>query len=294
MFALLASAAYGSVFWLARDRGPPSSSFPPAAKIIRDEYQKDDLIFLVPFYAERAREELGDLHPLYVRDPLAEDFAVHPRVWVFGLFGEGVELRSRMLAAGMKLEKSLEPAQGTTVDLYSTGAKQHTQYNFLEHLREAHVHHEKDQNTNTPCTNWSETNGQGGTGLGGRWSCPYDTDWFYVAPEWHRMDDTPRFCFWAHPPNQGRQIIEFPNVPMTGHLYGRAGHTFNGTLYARAPIHLDVQVGALPPQRFTFELDENFRPFMLLTPQTGTATVSFSVSTPDAGTNHFCFAAEMR
>jgi hypothetical protein len=46
--------------------------------------------------------------------------------------------------------------------------------------------------------------------------------------------------------------------------------------------------------RFPLGLDENWRPIALLTPQTGTATVSFGVSTPDAGTNHFCFDADMR
>jgi hypothetical protein len=292
LIAVVASGAYGSIFWIARDRGPPEHAFAPAAKIIRDDHRRDDLIFLVPFYATRAREHLGDLLPLAVRDPLAEDFAVHPRAWVFGLFGEGVELRPRMLAAGMKLEKSIEPSPGITIDLYATGATQQTKYRFLEHLRDARVHHEK-QGSNTPCSAWSENNGQNAP-LGGRWSCPYDADWFYVAPEWHRMDAVPRLCFWAHPPNEGRLVIIFPNVPMTGHLYGRAGHTFNGTLHARAPIHLDVQVGDDIPQRFTFELQENFRPYMLPTPETGTATVTFGVSTPDAGTNHFCFDAEMR
>lgn len=292
LIALLATSAYGAVFWIARDRGPPVEAFEPAAKIIRDDYRADDLILVVPFYAARAREYLGDLNMVAVRDPLSEDFAVHPRAWVFGLFGEGVALRERMIAAGMKLEKSIDSGSGITVDLYATGAKLKTRYRFLEHLREARVYHEKE-GSSTPCTAWSENNGQNSP-MGGRWSCPYDTDWFYVAPEVHRMDGVPRVCFWAHPPGQGRLMISFPNVPMTGHLYGRAGHTFNGTLYARAPIHLDVQVGEGLPQRFTFELSENFRPYMLPVAETGTATVTFGVSTPDAGTNHFCFDAEMR
>jgi hypothetical protein len=289
--ALVASGAYGSYFWIARDRGAPAESFAPAAEHLRAKYREGDAIFLYPFYATRGREYLGDLNPLAVRDPLAEDLDVHPRVWVLAQYGEGVALREKFSAAGLKLLESTGQ-KGITVDLYETGARRKTTYRFRDHFKKASVYHEKD-GTNTPCVSWSETNGQGGA-LGGKWTCPYDQEWFYVAPEWHRMGETPRLCFWAHPPSQGRLVVRFPNVPLSGHLYGRAGHTLNGSVHARAPIHFDVEVQPEPSQRFTFELTDYFEPFMMRTPSTGTATVTFAVSTPDAGTNHFCFDVEMR
>lgn len=297
----LGFGGYGAFFWSARDRGPAPELFPQAAQVIRDGWRRGDLIFLVPFYATRAREHLGDLHPLAVRDPLLEDLAVHPRAWVFGLFGEAEALRPRLLAAGMKLVKSDLSVPGITVDLWETGARSEVRWSFLENLRGARVFHEKD-GARTACGEWTDTNGQGGRPelpgdpgrVLGRWVCPYDREWFYVAPEWHRMGDELRLCLWAHPPNEGRLVIEYPAVPMTGELHGRGGHTLNGSLNARAEVNLDVEVRGSSPARFSFALAEHFRPFALVTPGVGTATVTFGVSSPDAGANHFCFVADMR
>jgi hypothetical protein len=108
------------------------------------------------------------------------------------------------------------------------------------------------------------------------------------------MGEEVRFCLWSHPPTQGRLVISFPDVPLTGQLYGRAGHTANSSQHAHAPVNLDVEVGQLRPQRFTFELAETFRPFVLDVPNVGTATVTFAVSSPDAGANHFCWVADLR
>jgi hypothetical protein len=291
LVALAATGLYGTGFWVLRDRGPSPEEIERASLALRKEHQPGDLIFIVPRFATRPREWLGDLHPLTVRDPLLEDFAVHPRAWVFGLFEEAEALRARMQAAGHTLEKTLSVAPGITIDLYRTFADSETTYVFRDRLQFARVHHEKND-TNSACAEWLKQNGQGADA--GRWSCPYDKEWFYVAPEWHRMGEQPRPCLWAHPPTQGRLVIEYPGVPMTGLLFGRAGHTLNSRHYAHAPIFLDVTVGNSAPQRFVFELEEHFRPFLVKTATTGTATVTFAVSTPDAGANHFCFDVEMR
>ncbi|MCK6547176.1 hypothetical protein L6R52_15100 [Myxococcota bacterium] len=289
---LLVSGVFGAGFWITRDRGPGADAFPKATDVVRAGHREGDLVFLVPSYATRARESLGaELPALAVRDPLAEDLAVHPRVWVIGLFGEGVALRERMTAAGLKIIDMKEPAPGITVDLWETPAKERVVYAFRDELRRAKVWHEKD-GQRTMCSTWTEKNGQNGPY--GRWACPYDADWFYVAPQWHRMGEEMRLCLWAHPPSQGRLVIAFPDVPMTGQLFGRGGHTDNATRNARAAVDLDVEVGQEPPQRFTFALEETFRPFVLTTPATGTATVTFAVSSADAGANHFCFVADVR
>ncbi len=291
LVVLLATGLYGIGFWLLDDRGPPPEAIETAALQLRAEARPGDLIFILPRYATRPRQWLGDLEPLTVEDPLLEDFAVHPRAWVFGMFGAAESLRPRMEAAGNALEKTMSPAPGITIDLYRTWADALTVYSFRDHLASGRVHHEKPDG-NTACAEWTKQNGQGGDE--GRWACPYDREWFYVAPEWHRMGDQLRHCLWAHPPPQGRLVIAYPNVPLGGVIYGRAGHTQNSSLNARAPVHLDVSIGDGPPQRFTFELEDTFRPFMVQTATTGTATVTFAVSTPDAGVNHFCFDAEVR
>jgi hypothetical protein len=291
----VATGVYGAFFWLTVDPGPPPEAFAPAARVLRAGHREGDLILLVPFYATRAREHLGDLEPLAVRDPLAEDFERHPRVWVFGLFGEAERLRPGFAALGLTLLESAAPSPGITVDLYQTPAPRAVVFDFVRELRRAKVWHEKD-GQRVPCSEWQPLDGQGGPS--GRWACPYDREWFYVAPEYHRMGDHLRFCLWAHPPGQGRLVISYPGVPLGPTLVGRAGHTLNSSVHAREAVSLDVAVAEAPPQRFRFALTEHYRPFRLdlseVATATRTATVTFAVSTPDAGANHFCFSADLR
>jgi hypothetical protein len=289
MALLVGTGIYGTGFWLTVDEGADPDAIEAAAAALRDEHRPDDLIFLVPHYATRAREHLGDLSPLAVQDPLLEDFDVHPRAFVLGLFGEAEGLRPRMQRAGHTLERTIVSGP-VTVDLYGTRATRRVVFSFRDNLKVARVWHEKD-GARAACDQWLATTGQGGAF--GRWSCPTDKEWFYVAPEWHRMGDHLRFCLWAHPPAQGRLVIEYAGVPLTGRLFGRGGHTLNSRHHARAPIHLDVAVEG-PPQRFQFELEDHFRPFVVPTSTAGTATVTFAVSSPDNGANHFCFDADMR
>ena len=284
------SGLYGTGFWLTHDPGPPAEAFGPAAEVIRRAHQPGDLIVLAPFYATRAREQLGDLLPVSPRDPLNEDLGPHPRIWIFGLFGAAEELRPRLLQVGLQLEESLTPSPGIVVDRYRNLRREEVVYDFTARLADARVFHEKD-GARVPCNKWEQVPGPGGRG---KWVCPYDSEWFYVGPEWHYMDDEQRYCLWAHPPSQGRLLIEYPRVPLTGRLTGRAGHTLNGSVRAKAPIDFDVTVGEALPQRFTLPLEERWRPVGLVTPTTGTTTVSFAVSTSNAGINHFCFDLDVR
>ncbi len=284
--------AYGASFWVLRDVGPPPEAFPPAAQIIRDGYQPGDAILLVPFYATRAREHLGDLQPVAPRDPLREDLRAHGRVWLFGLFGEAERLTPELEQAGLVREQAWDPSPGIRVERWRVDTTWGVAYDFVANLQKARVVHEHSDGLREPCAAWTDLNGQGGPG--GRWTCPHDGEWFYVAPEWHRMGDHPRWCFWAHPPSDGRLLIQFPGVPLSGHLVGHAGHTLNSSKHAHERVDLDVIVGDDRPQRYPIGLAELWRPFMLATSTTGTATVTFAVSTPNAGANHFCFSAQMR
>lgn len=291
LIGLLGTGLYGTGFWLTHDAGPSAAEVGLAANALRAEHQAGDLIVLAPAYATRAREHLGDLHPVAPRDPLAEDLDRHPRVWVFGLFEAAEALRPGFEASGFALEKTLAPAPGITVDLWTQPAAARVLTDFVASLPKAKVWHDKGTER-VPCDAWVAKNGQGGTL--GRWACPYDKDWFYVAPEWHRMGDQLRLCLWAHPPNDGRLVIQFPQVELTGRLHGHAGHTLNASRRARAPIDFDVAIGDAPAQRFVFELADTWRPFSMATATATTSTVTFAVSSSDAGVNHFCFAADLR
>lgn len=285
------SGLYGTGFWLSVDPGPPAEAFGPAAALLRAQYQAGDLIVLAPFYATRARELLGDLDVVAPADPLAEDLGPHPRIWVFGLFGAAEALRPRFVQAGFHLEESHGPSPGIVVDRYQNLHPERVSYDFTARLADARVFHEKD-GTRVPCNKWERIPGP--EPQAGKWVCPYDSEWFYVGAEWHYMDFQQRRCLWAHPPNQGRLVVEYPNVPLTGRIYGRAGHTLNGSVRAKAPLDFDVAVGDDPPQRFTLALPERWRPIGLITPTAQTATVTMAISTSNAGINHFCFDLDVR
>lgn len=282
----------GSGFWTLRDRGPGPEAVATAAAALRARHAEGDLVLLAPFYATRAREWLGDLHPVAPRDPAAEDFEAHRRVWVLGLFGAAARLRPALERSGLRWLEDASPVAGVGLDLYAVTRPAELAYRFVDHLREARVHYEQPDGKIEPCDVWSDENGHGGAY--GRWACRRDAEWFYVSPEWHRMGDHLRLCLWAHPPNGGRLVVRFPDVPLVGRLSGRGGHTLNASVHARERVQLDVQVGSLRPERFAFALEDYWRPFGLETPSVGTATVSFAVSSPDAGANHFCFVADMR
>lgn len=289
---VLMTGLFGTGFWMGHDAGPDGETIGQAAAIVRAGYRDGDLVFLVPFYATRAREFLGDLDGvLAVRDLLDEDLAVHPRFWVLGLFGEAEALGHNLLSAGHRRLRRSTEVDGIVVDLYETGPTERVIFDFVKELPHARVWHEKN-GERVPCDTWHAENGQGGSH--GRWACPYDGAWFYVAPEWHRMGEHLRFCLWAHPPNQGRLVIAYSGVPPSGALALRGGHTLHASRYARARVDLDVTVGGQPAQRFMFQLEDTFEPFRLRMEEHGTTRVEFAVSSPDAGANHFCFVADVR
>jgi hypothetical protein len=207
------------------------------------------------------------------------------------LFGEGEALGGQLRASGHELLESRD-FDGVSVDLYRSAVTESVIFDFGQQIADARVFHQYSDGRLEPCDRYTERTRQGGkTGM---WTCPHDGEWFYVAPEWHRMGDTFRFCMWAHPPTNGRLLVRYPRVPLPARLYGHAGHTLNGSLYGRERIDLDVEVERVGAQRFVFPLEENWRPFALDIPGTGTTTVTFAVSTPDAGSNHFCFTADLR
>ncbi len=291
---LFGTGLYGSLFWVFRDRGPAPKTIRAAAAVIRDGFEAEDQIFLLPAYATRAREYLGDLHPLAVRAPQNEDLETFRRVWVLGLFGAGQAVRSKMRAAGLTLDHTWRfSSGGVRVDRYLTHSAVERTYAFLDHLDEARVVHEKS-GRQVPCNRRHVDHSLGGSSSV-RWRCPKSASWFYVAEEWHRMGEHTRRCLWAHPPDEGRLLIRYPAVATADRLVGHAGHTLYASHRARAPVFLEVGIGDRPPERFVIEAKDTFTRFEVKTPlATTTTTVSFAVFTKDAGANHFCFTAELR
>lgn len=276
---------HGAGFWLLRDRGPSRAALEAAARHVRDHHQPGDAIFLWPPWATEIRELLGDLEPLAVPAPRLEDLEAHPRVQVVSLSGR--EDGTGLHAAGHQRE-ARERFSGVVVDRYRITGTAVPIWRALDALPTAKVFLERPSGQLERCDQWQVS------GPSGRWVCPRDGAWMYIGGEYHRMGEHNRRCLWAHPPKEGRIVVRFPNVPLAGRVVGFGGHTLNASKRARAPVHLDVKVSGGEEQRFTFELSDTWRPFRLAAPAAGTATVSFAVSSPDDGANHFCFIADTR
>lgn len=291
LLGALGLALHGAGFWLLRDRGPAAADVAAASAALRAEHRAGDAIFLVPAYATRAREYLGDLRPLAVRRPGLEDLELRSRAWVVASFGAEEDARPELEQAGLRYRKQ-QRFGGVTIELFErAGAAAATRWSALESIRAAQVAHVHDDGRVEACSRWA-SNARGGEV--GHWACPHDADWLYVGPEWHRMGERPRRCLWAHPPKEGRVEVRFEDVPLSGVLTGWAGHTLNASRRAKAPVDLFVQVGEGRGQTFRFELEDTWRPFRMATATATVGTVRFGISSPDNGANHFCFVAETR
>lgn len=290
----LGLSAYGVLFWALRDRGPGADAIRGAAAVIRDGHRPGDHILLLPAHATRAREYLGDLQPVAPLRPALEDFAPHPRTWVLGLFGAAEAAAPALRSAG------LEPVErrvldGVTVQSYRSPSPVKVIEELVDAVARATVELRLPGGRVVACDRRRPRTGQGGRSVA--LECPRDSDWQYVAAEWHRMGDHPRRCLWAHPPNDAELWIHFPDVPMRGELHIRGGHTLHSRSQARAPVELTVVVDSWV-ERHEFALDDTWRPVRhdlgALDLEAETATVSFGVWSSDPGINHFCFAPDVR
>lgn len=290
----LGLSAWGVLFWALRDRGPGSEAIRAAAGDLRDRHAPGDHILLLPAHATRAREYLGDLAPVAPARPADEDFEVHPNTWVFGLFGAADAVAPALRAAGLERVESRD-VDGVSVDRYRTPNPVTVLVDLVDQMDRAKVELRQPGGAVEACDRRRTRTNQGGASIA--LECPRDSDWQYVAAEWHRMGDHPRWCLWAHPPNEGELWIHFPEVPMAGELHIRGGHTLHSRSQARAPVELTVVVNEWV-ETHTFELDDTWRPFRQrladLDLEAATATVSFSVWSSDPGINHFCFAPDVR
>lgn len=284
--------AYSLAFWMLRARGPTPEQHRAAAGFLRAHYQKGDAVFLLPPYATEARRFLGDLNTWSVQNPHYEDLGTIDRVWLYGLFGDGARVAEHFRQAGHRVlePKSLEG--GVRIfQVILQGAGQSVLWSAMSSLRSARVFHRHPDGREEVCRSWSERSHRGGRG--GRWICPHDSAWFYVGPEWHRMGERPRRCLWAHPPAAGALVLSYQNVPTGGALQGRGGHTLNSSVRARAEVDLTVSIEG-GEQTFHFDLTDTWRKFRVpVINSSSTATVSFAISSPNNGANHFCFEASI-
>lgn len=287
---------YGTLFFALPSGAPAPEDVCAAASRLREGHQAGDHILLVPAHATRAREHLGDLNPVAPLAPLQEDLQVYPRTWVLSLFGAAGELLASSAWSGLEPEQ-VEVVSGVELVRLRNPAPWQTRARLIDAVETARVEIRRPSGQVVPCDRRRDRTGQGG--VGPRLECPVDSDWQYVATEWHRMGDHPRRCLWAHPPNDGELWVHFPGVPLDGELTIWGGHTLHSSRQARAPVELTVVIGDWV-ERHDYELTDTWRAFrhdlegLAAELGTRTATVSFGVWSSDPGINHFCFAPDVR
>ena len=277
---VLGCSLYALGFWIFAPMGP--LPWHEAASMIRQAYRAGDAITTRPWWAARAREDLGDLKFIQVRDLEHEDLSLYKRLWVislpghhglFGPFADGTYKRiNHVMLDGLDLSLFKLPPPVTVA------------YDFRKNLRQASVS-VLQKNTAKPCSRWVEN----------KWLCT-NHPWNYVGQMIVELRDDPREVIWAHPSDQGLLQIKFHDVPggktlmvHTG-LTPPAARTPNG-----APVHLDVEIDSRAFGTIIQANETGYFPHPMdisaLGP--GPHKVTFKVHADNIGMRHFCFQAQV-
>jgi hypothetical protein len=274
---------YGGAFFLLQPRAPAPAVIEAAARRILEQAQPTDLVLMLPSYAQAPRRWLGHLSPVAPERPELEDLEAAKRVWVFGQFGAGAAFAQALAKRGWPSETVWDEG-GVQVFQLRNPAPWERVWALSEVLDRARLEH-LFRGEREPCERRS---------AGPEIGCTRESDWLYVAPEWHRMGDHLRRCLWAHPPGEGALRLSVGGVPGGGVLRVQGGHTLQSQTRARAPVMMNVQFEGGGGGRLEFALEDTWRPYRIPVPATATGTVSFTVWSPDPGANHFCFVADVR
>jgi hypothetical protein len=282
----LAAGLYGTLFFALQDPGPSPEVIARHADRLRAASRAHDPIHLLPFYATRAREFLGDRPVFAVRDPVRQDLELAERVWLFGLFDAAEPVRQRLETAEWRVSEAWSEDGVEVVGLVNPEPWQRKD-DLTQRFATATVTHVLPLGAREDCPYRAPRR---------RFACRRNPDWFYVAPEYHHMGDHPQRCWWAHPPQEGALEIRFDGVRTDGVLVGRGGHTLYSSRHARAPVHLAIAIDGLGQVDLDFALEETWAEFRvpLQSVDTATTSVTFAVWSDDPGANHFCFIADVR
>lgn len=274
---------YGGAFFLLQPAAPVPEVVEAAAREVLQGAKADDLVVLLPGYARGPRRWLGHLQTVTPSRPEVEDYERADTVWLFAQFGAGRPIQAGLHAQGWSAE-TIWKEGGVEVTKLRNPTPWRRTWVLEEVLDEARLEH-LFKGAPEICKRRDP---------GPKLGCRRESAWLYVAPEWHWMGDQLRRCLWAHPPGQGALRLTVGSLPRAGVLRLQGGHTLQSRNRARAPVMVDVQFEGGGGGRLTFELEDMWRPFRLPVPATSTGTVSFTIWSPDAGANHFCFTADVR
>lgn len=279
---LLACCFYAAGFWCLG--GMPTLDLQPAAEAIRRDIRTGDTLAVLPWWAARVREHLGELPWVQVRDLAAEDLSRFARLWLLRLPGHFGDLGGPFQDGRYRQVESRKLG-GLRLELWDLPEPARVGYDFRAELRQAQVT-VAARPSPRHCASWIED----------RWVCS-PRDWNYVGRMIVELGDDPREVIWAHPSDEGPIEIRYSQVPGGQNLLVHTGLTPPAARTPDgAPVTLAVEVAGRPLARLvqpnqTGRLAHSL-PISDLGP--GPHPVVFRISSPHAGMRHFCFSAEVR
>ncbi len=244
---------------------------------------KSDIVILQPFWAERAREYIGDLNLINPRDITKEDLSVYENIYIFSVFDYGAKiedyLKSRYKFIGLSDFGRL------SLYHFKNQKSEKITYNFYRNIRDAKIRILKG-NEIKECRDFNDD----------RWRCG-GPNWQYIGREILDIDGTGRECLWSHPITNSIIEINFENIMLGDKLAGFSGLTDEAVRYLQgSPVFLAILID---DKEYLYHKNPNeigpFRFNIDTTSLKNTAhKVTFRVSTHLDGVRHFCFYADTR
>ena len=263
---------------------PKIRDYEEASKYIRGRFDKTrDVIDLQPFWAERAREYLGDLNIINPRDISKEDLNKYRNIFVFSVFDYGKQVLPFFKGRFNLVEEKEFGRLG--VYQFENPTPEDVLYSFYDNLKDAKIRVIKGSEIKE-CKEFKND----------QWRCG-GPDWQYIGKEILDIDGTGRECLWSHPITGAIIEINFENVPLSRKIAGFSGLTDEAVRYVEgSPVYLSISIDDKEVLYHTnpnkigahrFEIDT--------TPFRGSNhKVTFRVSTHLDGVRHYCFTAEVR
>ncbi|HVP66427.1 MAG TPA: hypothetical protein VMT17_04110 [Anaeromyxobacteraceae bacterium] len=237
--AVASLGAYG--LWFQATLGsrlPSRIDWRAAAALVSRDARPGDVVAIAPAWAERAREALPDALPVRPDLPLpilafpdlaSEDLTGVRRVWLLSLDGApgAAPEVARALAARSAAVDGPQRLGALRATRFDLRAPLNPLYVFSDTLPSASVRVD-----DAACTPEAR----------GGWRCPAPRP-MRVAREIREVDFLPRTCIKLTPPNPGRLILDFPEVPVGRALRGHTGTAGGAGLGNAAPVRIRVKVG---------------------------------------------------
>ncbi|MCX7957957.1 MAG: hypothetical protein N3B13_02835 [Deltaproteobacteria bacterium] len=263
---------------------PKPKDYEEISAYIKKIFNKEnDVIILQPFWAERAREYIGELNLVNPRYPLEEDFSVFENIYVFSVFGYGENIKSGL----SKKFKFLTKTDFGKLSLYhyKNEKPQKIIYNFYQNVSDAKIRLLKGTEIKE-CKEFRND----------KWTCG-GPDWQYIGKEILDIDGTGRECLWSHPVTNAIIEINYENITLGDSISGFTGLTDEATRYVEgSPVFMSVLVDDKeylyhpnPNKIGAYRFNIDTKAF-----KNSLHKVTFRISTHLDGVRHFCFYADTR